>query len=64
MAKTTKSPREQIKSKKVWAKKSISLLDHAWYEKAYQRFSIVLRKPQDEPSLPTQIIRKGRSNNF
>jgi len=64
MVKTTKSPREKLNVKKLKAKKAPSMLDNAWYEKAYQRFSIVLRKPQDEPSLPTQIIRKGRSNNF
>jgi len=64
MEKTTKSPREQIKNKKVWAKKSISLLDHAWYVKAYQRYSIVLQKRQPEPQLPAPAIRKGLGNNF
>jgi hypothetical protein len=64
MVKTTKSPREQITNKKVWAKKSISLLDHAWYEKAYKRYSIVLNKPRPEPLQPPPIIRKGRGNNF
>ena len=64
MVKTTKSPREKLNVKKLKAKKVPSMLDNAWYEKAYQRFSIVLQKPQDQPSLLTQIIRKGRGNNF
>jgi hypothetical protein len=36
MARTTKSPREQLTVKRPKAKKAPSLLDHAWYEKAYQ----------------------------
>jgi len=60
MARTTKSPREQLKIKKQKPKKAPSLLDHAWYEKAYQRYSIVLQKPQPEPPLPAPTIRKGR----
>lgn len=40
------------------------MLDHAWYEKAYQRYSIVLQKPQPETPLPAPAIRKGRGNNF
>ena len=64
MAGTTKSPREQLKVKKPKAKKGPTLLDNAWYEKAYQRYSIVLQKPQPEPPLPTPAIRKGRGNNF
>jgi hypothetical protein len=45
MAKTIKSPREQLKIKRPKAKKVSSLLDYAWYEKAYQRYSIELKKP-------------------
>ena len=64
MAKTTKSPREQLTVKKLKSKKAPSLLDHAWYEKAYQRYSIVLQKPQPELPLPAPAIRKGRGNSF
>ena len=64
MAKTIKSPREQLTVKNLKAKKAPSLLDHAWYEKAYQRYSIVLQKPQPEPLLPAPAIRKGRGNSF
>jgi hypothetical protein len=64
MARTTKSPREQLTVKKPKAKKAPSLLDHAWYEKAYQRYSIVLQKPQPELPLPAPAIRKGRGNSF
>jgi hypothetical protein len=64
MAKTTKSPREQLTVKRPKAKKAPSLLDHAWYEKAYQRYSISLQKPQPEPPLPAPTIRKGRGNSF
>jgi hypothetical protein len=63
MAKTTKSPREQLKFRKLKAKKAPSLLDHAWYEKAYKRYSISLQKPQPEPPLPVPIISKGRGKN-
>ena len=38
-------------------------LDHAWYEKAYKRYSISLQKPQPEPPLPAPIISKGRGKN-
>ena len=64
MAKITKSPREQLTVKKLKAKNPPLLLDHAWYEKAYQRYSIVLQKPQPETPLPAPAIRKGRGNNF
>jgi len=64
MAKIIKSPREQLTVKKLKAKKAPSLLDHAWYEKAYQRYSIVLQKPQPELPLPAPAIRKGRGNSF
>jgi hypothetical protein len=64
MARTTKSPREQLTVKKLKAKKAPLLLDHAWYEKAYQRYSIVLQKPQPEPLLPAPTIRKGRGKSF
>ena len=64
MAKTIKSPREQLKIKRPKAKKVSSLLDYAWYEKAYQRYSIVLQKAQPEPLLPAPAIRKGRGNSF
>jgi hypothetical protein len=36
MANKIKSPREQLTVKRPKAKKAPSLLDHAWYEKAYQ----------------------------
>ena len=64
MAKTIKSPRKQLTVNKLKAKKAPSMLDHAWYEKAYQRYSIVLQKQQPEPPLPAPIISKGRGNNF
>ena len=64
MAKITKSPREQLTVKKLKAKKAPSLLDHAWYEKAYQRYSIELKKPKPEPQLPAPTIHKGRGNSF
>ena len=64
MAKIIKSPREQPTVKRLKANKAPSLLDYAWYEKAYQRYSIFLQKPQPEPPLPAPIIRKGRGNNF
>jgi len=63
MAKTIKSPREQLTVKKLKPKKAPSLLDHAWYEKAYKRYSISLQKPQPEPPLPAPIISKGRGKN-
>ena len=63
MAKT-KSPREQLNVKKLQLKSTLTMLDHAWYEKAYQRYSIVLQKPQPEQPLPAPAIRKGRGNNF
>ena len=63
MAKTIKSPREQLTVKKLKIKKAPSLLDHAWYEKAYKRYSISLQKPQPEPPLPAPIISKGRGKN-
>ena len=63
MAKT-KSPREQLNVKKLQLKSTLTMLDHAWYEKAYQRYSIVLQKPQPETPLPAPIISKGRGNNF
>ena len=63
MAKT-KSPREQLNIKKLKLKSTLTMLDHAWYEKAYQRYSIVLQKPQHETPLPAPAIRKGRGNNF
>ena len=59
-----KSPREQLNVKKLQLKSILTLLDHAWYEKAYQRYSIVLQKPQPETPLPALIISKGRGNNF
>ena len=59
-----KSPREQLNVKKLQLKSTLTMLDHAWYEKAYQRYSIVLQKPQPEPLLPVPAIRKGRGNNF
>jgi hypothetical protein len=64
MAKITKSPREQLTVKKLKAKKAPLLLDHAWYDKAYQRYSIVLQKPQTEQPLAAPAICKGRGNNF
>jgi hypothetical protein len=64
MAKTIKSPREQLKIKRPKAKKVSSLLDYAWYEKAYQRYSIELKKPKAEPPLPVPTINKGRGNSF
>jgi len=64
MVKTTKNPREKLNVKKLKAKKAPSMLDNAWYEKAYQRYSIVLQKPQPEPPLPAPTIHKGRGNNF
>jgi len=64
MARTTKSPREQLTVKKLKAKKAPSLLDHAWYEKAYQRYSIELKKPKPEPLIPVPTIHKGRGNSF
>ena len=64
MVKTTKSPREKLNVKKLKAKKAPSMLDNAWYEKAYQRFSIALQKPQPELQLPAHVIRKGRGNSF
>jgi hypothetical protein len=64
MVKTTKNPREKLNVKKLKAKKAPSMLDNAWYEKAYQRFSIVLQKPQPELQLPAPVIRKGRGNSF
>jgi len=63
MAKT-KSPHEQLKVKKLKLKSTLTMLDHAWYEKAYQRYSIELQKPKPEPVLPAPAIRKGRGNNF
>ena len=63
MAKT-KSPREQLNVKKLQLKSTLTMLDHAWYEKAYERYSIVLQKPQPETPLPVPILRKGRGNNF
>jgi hypothetical protein len=60
----TKSPREQLKVKKLKLKSILTMLDHAWYEKAYQRYSIELQKPKPEPALPAPAIRKGRGNNF
>jgi len=63
MAKT-KSPREQLNVKKLQLKSTLTMLDHAWYEKAYQRYSISLQKPQPEPTLPVPTARKGRGNNF
>ena len=59
-----KIPREQLKVKKLKFKSTLTMLDHAWYEKAYQRYSIVLQKPQPEQPLPAPAIRKGRGNNF
>jgi len=64
LAKIIKSPREQLTVKKPKAKKGPTLLDNAWYEKAYQRYSIVLQKPQPELPLPVPVIRKGRGNSF
>jgi hypothetical protein len=64
MAKTIKSPREQLTVKKLKAKKATSLLDYAWYEKAYQRYSISLQKPQPKTTLPVPIISKGRGKSF
>ena len=64
MAKTIKSPRKQLTVNKLKAKKAPSMLDHAWYDKAYQRYSIVLQKPQPETSLPAPALRKGRGNSF
>ena len=63
MAKT-KSPREQLNVKKLQLKSTLTMLDHAWYEKAYQRYSISLQKAQPEPLLPAPAIRKGRGNSF
>ena len=31
-----KSPHEQLKVKKLKLKSNLTMLDHAWYEKAYQ----------------------------
>ena len=64
MVKTTKNPREKLNVKKLKAKKAPSMLDNAWYKKAYQRFSIVLQKPQPELQLPAPVILKGRGNSF
>jgi len=64
MAKITKSPYEQLTVKKLKAKKAPLLLDHVWYDKAYQRYSIVMQKPQPEPPLPTPAIYKGLGNSF
>ena len=37
---------------------------YAWYEKAYQRYSIELKKPKPELLLPVPTIHKGRGNSF
>ena len=37
---------------------------NAWYEKAYQRYSIELKKPKPEPQIPVPTVNKGRGNSF
>ena len=60
MAKTTKSPRERLNIKRPNVKKGPVETDNAWYDKAYARFSIVLRQPKPEAPLPKPDIPKGR----
>ena len=63
MAKTTKSPRERLNIKRPMIKKGPIETDNAWYDKAYARFSIVLRQPKPEAPLPKPGIPKGRGLN-
>ena len=44
-------------------KKGPFTADTEWYDKAYQRFSIVLRQPQPKAPLPKPNIPKGRGLN-
>jgi hypothetical protein len=63
MAKTTKSPRERLSIKRPKVQKGPVEIDNAWYDKAYARFSIVLRQPKPETPLPKPNFPKGRSLN-
>ena len=61
MAKAIKSPRERLSIKRPKTKKGPIESDNLWYDKAYARFSIVLRQPKPEAPLPKPILPKGRS---
>ena len=48
MKKTDKTPRERLSIKSPKVKKGPFTAETEWYDKAYQRFSIVLRRLQSD----------------
>ena len=63
MKKTDKTPRERLSIKRPKVQKVRLTANTEWYNKAYQRFSIVLRQHQPEASRPKPNIPKGRGLN-
>ena len=63
MKKTNKTTRERLSIKRPKVQKGPFTAETEWYDKAYQRFSIVLRQPQPEAPLPKPNIPKGRGLN-